>query len=137
MAEENQKKEDLLKIYVVDDSEMSRSTIISILEDAGYKVVGSAASAEECVANIKGDVNLFIIDVVMPNKSGIELAKILHEHVKEASIIMMSSLKQEHILLESISNGAKDFLLKPFNPEDLLGSVEKMAHLAEKNNRIG
>lgn len=136
MSEENNKSfKDYLKIYVVDDSELSRNSMIGILESHGYKVVGSSSSAEDCVAKVKGDTNLFIIDVVMPEKSGIDLARLLGEHLKDIHMIMVSSLHHEHILLESIAAGAKDFLNKPFDPADLLASVEKIARMVEREHQ--
>lgn len=116
-----------LKICVVDDSDHSRLAAGKILENAGFNVIGLASSAEEAL-QITGtsEVNLYLIDVVMPDASGIELAKVLSERNAKASIIMMSSLSMENIILESISNGAIDFLSKPFNPDELIKSVEKI-----------
>lgn len=126
---------DYVKAYVVDDSDMSRSSIIKILEKEGYKVVGSAGSADECIANIKGDINVFIIDVVMPEKSGIDLTKLLFEHLRDIHVIMLSSLRQEHILMESIATGARDFINKPFDPTELLAAVEKIAMQLDEEAR--
>lgn len=124
---EQENRNTRLKICVVDDSDHSRLAAGKILENAGFNVVGLASSAEEAL-QITGtsEVNLYLIDVVMPDASGIELAKVLSERNSKASIIMMSSLTMENIILESISNGAIDFLSKPFNPDDLIKSVEKI-----------
>ena len=62
----------------------------------------------------------------MPQRSGIELAKILSEKSLGTHIIMMSSLNIQQVVIESISSGALDFLPKPFSKEDLLKSVEKI-----------
>ena len=129
MEEQNQTEDSksILKIAVVDDSEFSRNSIAEILEANDYEVVGLAGSAEEGVA-LSGttDVNLFLIDVVMPERSGIEMAKILSESMGGIRIIMMSSLNMEQIVIESISSGAVDFLAKPFDPSDLLKAVKKV-----------
>jgi two-component system chemotaxis response regulator CheY len=126
------KKTQELKIAVVDDSEFSRKSIIEILEGEGYNIVGQAGSAEEGLA-LGGTTgaNLFIIDVIMPERSGLEMAKVLTEKSMNASIIMISSLNMESIVIESISSGALDFLPKPFSPEDLLKAVDKIQN--EKN----
>lgn len=137
MADEKKSFKECLKIYVVDDSELSRTSMINILEDDGYRVVGSSSSADDCVGKVKSDVNCFVIDVVMPEKSGIDLAKLLHEYLKDIHIIMISSLRHEHILLESISAGARDFIYKPFDPQELLDSVEKIALQVESDSKIG
>ncbi|MDC1173751.1 response regulator [Bacteriovoracaceae bacterium] len=124
---EKKERNSKLNIVVVDDSDFSRNSVVSILEDEGFNVVGQAASAEDGIA-LSGttDANLFLIDVVMPQRSGIELAKILSEKSLGTHIIMMSSLNIQQVVIESISSGALDFLPKPFSKEDLLKSVEKI-----------
>jgi PleD family two-component response regulator len=126
----------LTKIFVVDDSELSRHNIVKLLENENYNVVGQAEGAKDCLSQLGTDPNLFIIDVVMPQTSGIELAKLLTENRKNIYIIMISSLTQEHVLLESISAGAKDFLVKPFNEKDLIASVEKLSENIRKNQIV-
>lgn len=122
------------KIFVVDDSELSRINIIQTLEEHEFNVVGHAGSAKECLAQMSPEVNLLIADVVMPETSGIELAKLLNQNMSNTHIIMISSLTQEHILLESISAGAKDFLVKPFKSEDLISSVIKISEIIRKHH---
>lgn len=125
------KKDQDIRIAVIDDSEFSRKSIVEILEGEGYNVVGTAASAEEGLGlGAATGANLFIIDVIMPDRSGLEMAKVLSEKTMNASIIMISSLNMESIVIESISSGALDFLPKPFMPEDLIKAVDKI--IAEK-----
>ena len=128
----NTRNEDL-KIVVVDDSDFSRNSLIEILEKNGFNVVGQAGSANEAVPLLSTGANLFLIDIVMPEVSGIELSKIISENAKDAKIIMMSSLNMESIIIESISNGAVDFLTKPFGEKDLVRSIEKIEIEMEKD----
>ncbi|MCK5883222.1 MAG: response regulator [Bacteriovoracaceae bacterium] len=120
-------EESALKIVVIDDSQFSRKATIEILTDEGYEVVGEANGAEAAM-NLIGTSNadLYIIDVVMPEVSGIELAKIISEKSVGVYIVMMSSLSNENIIIESISSGALDFLQKPFDRAELLSSVRKI-----------
>ena len=128
--ENNQNKHNPnLKIVVVDDSEFSRKSVVKILEDDGFNVVGQAGNAEDGASlSVTTKANLFIIDVVMPRRSGIELAKILSETSMGTYIIMMSSLNIEQIVIESISSGAIDFLPKPFSGTELIKAVKKIEH---------
>lgn len=122
----------ILKICVVDDSSNSRQAITEILENEGYNIVGSFADAISAYRESKSSgANVFLIDVVMPEMSGIELAKKISDNTIDVSIIMMSSLHTENILIESISSGASDFIRKPFEARDLLQSIEKI--LIEKS----
>ena len=124
MADKNDRE---LKIAVIDDSEFSRRSIVEILEGEGFNVVGQAGSAEEGIAlSASSGADVFIIDVIMPERSGIEMAKVLSDKTMNASIIMISSLNMESIVIESISSGAIDFLAKPFLPEDLIKAVRKI-----------
>ena len=129
----DQKPQDI-RIAVIDDSEFSRKSIVEILEGEGYNVVGTASSAEEGLTlGAATGANLFIIDVIMPDRSGLEMAKVLSEKTMNASIIMVSSLNMESIVIESISSGALDFLPKPFMPEDLIKAVDKIIAEKEKD----
>ena len=128
----NTRNEDL-KIVVVDDSDFSRNSLITILEKNGFNVVGQASSANEAVPLLGTGANVFLVDIVMPEVSGIELAKILTDNGKDVKIVMMSSLNMESIIIESISNGAVDFLTKPFGEQDLVRSLEKIEIEMEKD----
>ena len=115
-----------LKIVVVEDSNLARKAIIDTLEQEGFEIVGEAPSAEEAMTVLQSSgCNCLIIDIVMPEISGIELAQALNELKNKITIIMMSSLKQEDIIIESIAVGAVDFLQKPFEKETLIKSVKK------------
>lgn len=128
---------DKLKILIVDDSEFNRKSMIEILTFEGFNVIGQASSAEEAIQIAhSAKPNLIFIDIVMPEISGLELTKHLQEKgAGEKFIIMMSSLNIESIVIESISNGATDFLQKPFDRDDLIKAVEKVERIVEKDNR--
>ena len=124
-----------LKIVVVEDSNLARKAIIDTLEQEGFEIVGEAPSAEEAMTLLQSSgCNCLIIDIVMPEISGIELAQALNELKNKITIIMMSSLKQEDIIIESIAVGAVDFLQKPFEKETLIKSVKKAEQDLEIRN---
>lgn len=126
---------DILKIMVVDDSDFNRRNMIEILTEEGFNVVSEAKSAETAIQiSHTTKPNLIFIDIVMPEISGLELAKHFQDKsVSDRFIIMMSSLNIESMIIESISNGAVDFLQKPFDPMDLIKCVEKIERLLEKD----
>lgn len=128
---------DKLKILIVDDSDFNRKSMVDILTFEGFNVVGQASSAEDAIQIAHtAKPNLIFIDIVMPEISGLELTKHLQEKGSgEKFIIMMSSLNIESMVIESISNGASDFLQKPFERDDLIKAVEKVERLVEKDNR--
>ncbi len=117
-----------IKIMVVDDAEFSRITMAKILSGEGYNIIGEAGSAEEAIEITNNNSpNIIIIDVVMPEVNGNDLAKKFIDNIDDVKVIMVSSLDQDHIIIESITVGAVDFLKKPFTPDILISSVNKLA----------
>jgi two-component system chemotaxis response regulator CheY len=114
------------KILIVDDSDFSRSILNKIVTDAGYQVLGEANSASAALAMMKDKPNIVITDIVMPEVSGIELTEKIAQNYPDTAVIVISSLSQEHIILEAIGAGASDFLAKPIQKQQLLDSLEKI-----------
>lgn len=112
---------------IVDDSSQSRQMIIDILEKNNIVVAGQAGSAEAGLA-LTGttEANIYLIDLIMPLRSGLELSKIIAEKGMGLNIIMMSSVNMESLVIESISAGAIDFLAKPITEKKLLKSIQKI-----------
>lgn len=116
-----------LKIVVVDDSEFSRQLIRGMLEEEGFKVSAEADGAEAALAVIKDTVpQVVITDIVMPQISGIELTEKITQNFNDIAVIVISSLAQEHIVLEAIGAGARDFLAKPIQKQQLVDSLDKV-----------
>ena len=114
------------KILVVDDSNFSRANIVKTLESESFNIIGEAGDAKEATQILKDQsVDLAILDVVMPEVSGIELAQYISDNFKKTQIIMVSSLAGENIIMDAISAGAGDYLQKPFKKEDLISAVNK------------
>lgn len=116
-----------LSIVVVDDSDFSRSFVIKILKEAGYTVVGEAAHAASALQVIKEKKpQVVITDIVMPEISGIELTEKINQDYDNIFVIVISSLSQEHVVLEAIGAGAADFIAKPIQERQLIDSLEKI-----------
>ncbi len=116
-----------LKIVVVDDSDFSRSLIIKMLKESGFNVVGEANSAMTALQVIKDkEPHVVVTDIVMPEVSGIELTENINQNFDNVYVIVVSSLSQEHVVLEAISAGAADFIAKPINQQQLVESLEKI-----------
>lgn len=122
-----------LSVLVVDDSDFSRNNITSMLEGTRYNVIGEASNAKEAMRILSDrSAQIIIVDVVMPEVSGIELADRLTNNFKDINIIMISSLAQENVVMDSISAGAADFLQKPFDKATLISSLDKIASAIEE-----
>lgn len=132
----NQLKPSEVKIVVVDDSDFSRTIIKKLLSDAGYQIVGEASGAETALNIInEKKPHIVITDIVMPEISGIELTEKINQNFDNIAVVVISSLSQEHVILEAIGAGASDFIPKPIQKEQLMDSIEKIVSQIDKEPR--
>ncbi len=111
---------------VVDDSDFARASLRSLLGQGGYQVVAEAANGTDALRLVKEKKpHLVLVDVVMPEMSGIQLTESIITSFPQVGVIVVSSLNQEQVVLEAIAAGASDFLAKPLNPTQVLEAVEK------------
>ena len=98
-----------------------------ILSKNGYNVVGEAengAKAVEKYAELKPD--LVLMDITMPEMDGIAALKSIKSSDPGATVIMCSAMGQQAMVIESIQAGAKDFIVKPFQPDRVIEAVKKV-----------
>ena len=114
-------------VVIVDDSDFSRSIIRKMLEEEHIEVVGEANNGESALGVIRDKApQIVITDIVMPEMSGIELTSIISKKFSDIPVIVISSLSQEHIVLDAIAAGASDFIAKPIDKKQLIDSIHKM-----------
>lgn len=114
-------------ILIVDDAAFMRMMIKDILTKNGYNVAGEAengAKAFEKYNEIKPD--LVLMDITMPEVDGIQALKNIKAADPNAKVIMCSAMGQQAMVIESIQAGAKDFIVKPFQPDRVLEAVKKV-----------
>ena len=115
------------KILIVDDASFMRLMLKRILTKGGYEVVGEAdngACALDKYVECKPD--LTILDITMPEKSGVEALKDIMKFNPNALCIMCSAMGQQAIVVDAIRQGAKDFIVKPFKEETVLKSINNI-----------
>lgn len=118
---------DECKVIVVDSSDFSRKKLVNILESQRINIVGEASTCGEAMKLInKTGANIIISEIIMPDLSGIELAKKFNDGFSEKYFIFISSLTRERSIIEAITAGAVDFIEKPYNEEVLQQSVLKV-----------
>jgi two-component system cell cycle sensor histidine kinase/response regulator CckA len=112
-------------VLVVDDAGVVRRLAYRLLSEAGYRVfeAGSAVEALEVVNLARGRLNTVLLDVVMPEVNGVDLARMLRERIPEAGIIFMSAYPAEVLAQEGLRDLQVRFLAKPFTREELLLAV--------------
>ncbi|HEY8345506.1 MAG TPA: response regulator [Bacillota bacterium] len=112
------------RIMLVDDAQVIRLMLTRILKDAGYEIAGEAGNGVEAVAKY-GEVkpDLVTMDITMPEMSGIDAVREIIKQDPNAKIIMCSAMGQKSMVLEAIEAGAKNFIIKPFDPEKVVEVV--------------
>ena len=115
------------RVLIVDDAAFMRMMIKDILTKNGYNVAGEAengAKALEKYNEVKPD--LVLMDITMPEVDGIQALKNIKAADPNAKVIMCSAMGQQAMVIESIQAGAKDFIVKPFQPDRVLEAVKKV-----------
>jgi two-component system chemotaxis response regulator CheY len=114
-------------VLVCDDAIFMRTMISDILTQAGFEVVGEAESGTQAVEKyhaLKPD--LVTMDIVMPDMGGIEAVRAICKTDPDAKILMCSAMGQQALVVEAIQAGAKDFVVKPFQPSRVLEAVQRV-----------
>lgn len=114
------------RILIVDDAAFMRMMLKDILTKNGYVVVGEAENGIVAVNMYKElRPDLVTMDITMPELDGITALKEIRKFDADAKVIMCSAMGQQAMVIDSIQAGAKDFIVKPFQPERVLEAVAK------------
>ncbi|MNF75890.1 hypothetical protein D3C84_579820 [compost metagenome] len=115
-------------VMVVDDSSSVRQVVSIALKSAGYEVI-EASDGKDALAKLNGQkIHLMISDVNMPNMDGITLVKEVKKlaNYKFTPIIMLTTESQEGKKQEGQAAGARAWVVKPFQPAQMLAAVSKL-----------
>jgi DNA-binding NtrC family response regulator len=115
--------EEQIRVLVVDDEENVRNLLKRIMEERGYQVKTAANGKEALYYVSLGEIDLVLLDVKMPEISGIEaLKKITIDH-PDICVIMVTSVVDTETAVEAMKLGAYDYIIKPFDRDDVLQKV--------------
>lgn len=114
-------------VLVCDDAIFMRTMIADILTQAGYEVVGEAETGVQAVEKYKQlKPDLVTMDIVMPDMGGIDAVREIVKVDPAARVLMCSAMGQQALVVEAIQAGAKDFVVKPFQPSRVLEAVQRV-----------
>jgi two-component system chemotaxis response regulator CheY len=114
------------RILIVDDAAFMRMMIRDILTKNGYEVCGEAndgAQAIEKFKEVKPD--LVTMDITKPEMDGIAALKENKKIDPLAKVVMCSAMGQQAMVIDAIQAGAKDFIVKPFQPDRVIEAIKK------------
>ena len=115
------------RILIVDDERAVRESLGSWFREAGYEV-RTAASGAEALTHVNGRPwDVFLLDVRMPGMDGLELQRRLREAQPDAAVVVMTAYASVETAVEAMKQGAFDYVVKPFDPEDLEHTVRNAA----------
>ena len=116
----------MARVLVVDDAAFMRKMVSDALVKGGHEVVGEAGNGVEAVARFQElKPDLTTLDITMPEKDGLAALAEIVAADPSARVVMCSALGQESKVLEAIKLGAKDFVVKPFQPDRVIEAVGK------------
>ncbi len=114
-------------VLVCDDAIFMRTMISDILSQAGYEIIGEAETGVQAVEKYKQlKPDLVTMDIVMPDMGGIDAVREIVKFDGQARILMCSAMGQQALVVEAIQAGAKDFVVKPFQPSRVLEAVQRV-----------
>jgi len=113
------------KILIVDDTLFMRTLLKNILFSGGHTIVGEAGDGEDAVAKYRElKPELVTMDVVMPKMNGIEALKAIRTLDGAAKVVMCTAVGQEQMVKLAIKNGARGYIVKPFQAPKVLEEVK-------------
>jgi len=122
-----------IKILVVDDAVFMRGMIRDIFARPPFVIAGEAENGVEAVRLYQElRPNLTTMDIVMPQMDGITAVREIMRIDPMAKVVMCSALGQEMLIAEAIEAGAKDFIVKPFQPSRVLKVVQSVLGLDDE-----
>lgn len=114
-------------VLVCDDAVFMRTLISDILAQSGFEIIGEAETGVQAIERYKQlRPDLVTMDIVMPDMGGIDAVREITKFDSNAKILMCSAMGQQALVVEAIQAGAKDFVVKPFQPSRVLEAVQRV-----------
>jgi two-component system, chemotaxis family, chemotaxis protein CheY len=115
-----------VNVLIVDDLAFIKIVLRDIIEKSGFRVVGEASNGEQAIAMYQDTrPDVVLMDITMPGMDGLTALKKIREIDPAARVIICSALGQQRLIVQAIQLGAKDFIVKPFQPPRVLAALKK------------
>lgn len=120
------------KILVIDDEKVVCESCRKVLAEEGYEVTTSTDGAEGLDQATQGQFDAVLLDLRMPRKSGLEVLQGIREQKPQTAVVMITAYPSADSAVESMRLGARDYLLKPFTPDELRAKVQEAMRVVEE-----
>jgi two-component system phosphate regulon response regulator OmpR len=126
------------KIAIIDDDKKIRDLIKQYLNDQGFECFAGEQGKDLDQIIQKKDIDLIILDLMLPNESGLDICKRVRVNKVNIPIIMLTAKGDEVDRIIGLEMGADDYLPKPFNPRELLARINSIfrRHEMETNENL-
>ncbi len=119
-------------VLILDDEEDIRGFIVINLKRAGYKTLEAASGEEaQCILEGNPDIDVAVLDVMLPGIDGITLCKKLRQQNEVVGILMLTAKTQEQDRIQGLVSGADDYMTKPFSPSELVARIDALYRRVE------
>ena len=125
-----------LKILVVDDEEIIREVVSRSLAEVGYECSAATDAADALAVLSEVAADLILLDINLPDKSGMELLPELRERYQDTAIVMLTGVADIGIGIQAMKQGALDYVVKPFDLIDLKKRVADALVTAQVAQRL-
>lgn len=123
------------RILLVEDEPGLVITLSDLLAAEGYSVESAGDGPTGLARALNDGFDLLVLDVMLPGKNGFEVCRELRQHGKDVAILMLTAKSQLTDRVVGLKLGADDYLVKPFEPPELLARVEALLRRVKKDNR--
>jgi len=115
------------KVLIVDDAVFMRTVLRKMLEEEKYEIVGEASTGEEAIKKAEElQPDVITLGITMPKMDGVTALPEILKKSPNSKVIMCSAMGQQPMVVEAIKNGAKDFIVKPFQKARVIQSIENI-----------
>ncbi len=113
------------RILIIDDEADIRESLSLLLEDEGYQAEAAASAAEGLEKYETGHYDLLLLDLAMPDRSGMEVLREIRQRDKDTPVLVITAYGSVPVAVEALKAGATDFFEKPWNNEKLLNEIAR------------
>lgn len=116
-----------LSVLIVDDAIFMRTVLKKMLSEEDFNIVGEANNGKEAIEKAEAlRPDIVTLDITMPEMDGVTALSEILKVSPDSKVIMCSAMGQQPMVIEAIKNGAKDFIVKPFQKSRVMQAIENV-----------